>query len=372
MSDRKTAVGDAHEYWRAALEGRFGAVLEREAQPGKYRLKRGSEWAPVCIAIAEDGVRWVWVGRDVSDDPDTVARTWLACAKHPVSDDDYFHHLETGHWLTDPPAGVAPAEPQPDATAPPLAKGSVPGDNSGDPGSFEAMRANLMGDIAEARAYYARNPIKTKIDADKCENWRKRINDAADALEVMRRAEKRPHDDAIAEIQARYKPIFEAVSECAGKRGLLDNLGQAWIDAENTRRRREAEERARAEHEARVAAAEAERKRLQEEREAKLRDDPVAALTEPEPALPTVPAAAAPAVFAPAMIGTTGNRRGAQSAPHTATIDDPKALALHLIAQKHPDLMECLQRIANAAARSKARTALPGCTMSWERGGKAA
>jgi hypothetical protein len=28
--------------------------------------------------------------------------------------------------------------------------------------------------------------------------------------------------------------------------------------------------------------------------------------------------------------------------------------------------MECLQKIANTAARSRARTTLPGVTMSWE------
>jgi hypothetical protein len=237
---------------------------------------------------------------------------------------------------------------------------------------FERMRLELEGDIAEARAHFRRNPIKTKNDADLCENWRKRINAAAAALEEKRRAEKKPHDDAIAEIQARYKPVFEAVLACAGRYGFLDKLGQAWIDAENARRRREAEEKARAEHAARVAAAEAERQRLAEERAAKLRDDSVAAETDPELELPAIPAGPEPAIFAPAMIGTTGNRRGAQSGPRTATITDLKALVLHLAEQRHPDLIESVQKIANAAARSRARTTLPGVRMSWETGGKAA
>lgn len=368
-------MSDVHAYWRAALEGRFGPVVEREAQPGKYRIRRGTEWLPVCIAVAEDGVRWVWVGRDVSDDPDTVARTWLACAKHAVSDDDYFHHVETGHWLTDPPADVAPAEPQPDATAPPsdhftdvreMAPG--PGHNSGDPASFEAMRAALEGDIAEARAHYRRNPIRTKLDADLCENWRQRIYAAGKALDERRKAEKKPHDDAIAEIQARYNPVLDAARACAAKDGELDRLAQAWVKAENARLQREAEERARAEHAARVAAAEAERKRLAEEHAAKLRDDPVAALTDPELELPPVPAAPEPVVAPKAMIGTGARRRGEQSERHTATITDLKALVLHLAEQRHPDLVKTVQGIADAAARSRARTTLPGCVMSWEEG----
>lgn len=360
-----------YAYWRNALAGRLGPVVESLPQSGRYKWRRGDAWLPVAFWRDETGV-WCRVSSNPAfDDSAEHARIWIACAKHPVTDEDYEHCVETGRWLTDPPDAVAtyPTELAPHGSnASDSSELPGPGHNSGDPDSFDALRAALIEDIAEARAYYRRNPIKTKDDADRCENWRKRIYAAGRALDEKRKAEKKPHDDAIAAIQARYNPVLDEARACGAKDGELDALAQAWVRAEQARLRREAEERARAEYEAKVAAAEAERKRLEEERAAKLRDDPVAAMTEPTPALPEIPAGPV-AVEAPkVMIGTSGNRRGAQSERHTATITDAKALAVHLAEAKHPDLMECLQRIANAAARSKARQTLPGCRMSWENG----
>jgi len=352
---------DEYAWWRAALDGCIGPIVETEPMSGCYRFRRGAGWEPVAIWW-ELGFLHVMIGQErVSGD--VVNSVWLACAKHPVSEEDYWHRFQTGRWPSDPPDDVPP---QPVSNTDEL---PGPGHNSGDPDSFATMRAELEGDIAEARAYFARNPVRSKTDADKCENWRRRIYDAAKALDERRKAEKKPHQDAADAVDAQYFPVIRSAQEFSGRNGPLDKMGQGFIAAEQARLRKEAEERARAEHAACVAEAEAERKRLEEERAAKLRDDPVAALTEPEPALPDPADIPPPVVEAPkVMIGTGSTRRGAQSAQHTATINDPAKLAAHLVAQRHPDLMECLQKIANAAARSRARTTLPGVTMSWETG----
>ena len=371
-------MSDEYDYWRAAIEGRFGSIVETSPECGFWRVRNGRTWEPVAFwhHTDESGPTLLArVGREGSiDDPYDLGKLWIACAKHPITQEAYDHWIETGHWLTDPPADITPAAPKPDETAPPQPVSNTdelpgPGHNSGDPDSFATMRAELEGDIAEARAYFARNPVKSKTDADKCENWRRRIYDAAKALDERRKAEKKPWQDKADAVDAQYVPVIRSAQEFSGRNGPLDKMGQGFIAAEQARLRKEAEERARAEHAARVAAAEAERKRLEEERAAKLRDDPVAALTEPEPALPDPADIPPPVVEAPkVMIGTGPTRRGAQSAQHTATITDAAKLAAHLVAQRHPDLMECLQKIANAAARSRARTTLPGVTMSWETG----
>jgi hypothetical protein len=369
----------SYEYWQNALEGRIGPIVETDPQNGFYRTKHAAGWKGVAIWRDRAGFLRMRVAQ-IPVFGDEIGGHWIACAKYPITEENYRQNIETGGWLTDPPADVKPMEPEPDKAAPPppadfrITETPPPaGDNSGDPSSFEAMRAQLTGDIAEARSYYARHPIKNKTDADKCENWRKRIFAASKAFDEKRKAERQRHDDAIAEIQARYNPVLNAARDCAGAKGELDRLAQAWITAEQARLRQEAETAARARFEAERAAALAEQQRIKEEREAKLRDDPVAARTEPEPVLPPIPAAPEPVIAAPkVMIGTQGARRGAQKPTHTAVILDIEQAAAYYAAIKHPDLVELIQRLADAAARSKARLLVPGCRMSWEKDGKAA
>jgi hypothetical protein len=353
-----------YEYYHAALDGLIGPIVETEPQPGFYRIKgpRGM-WRPVAI-WREGNETWVMVGNDPAmSHPVDTGPTWLMCAKHPVHEDDYRAAIDIGRWLTDPPADVAPAEPKPDESAPP-----GPGHNSGDPASFDAMRAELEGDIAEARAFYARNPLRTKVDADKCENWRDRIAKAGKAMDERRKGLVRPLQDEIDAINGQHFPVIRA-AEAQSK--TMGGLRDGWIRAEQERLRREAEAAARAKFEAERAAAEAERKRLEEERAAKLRDDPVAALTEPDPEMPPVPEAPEPVALAPkVMVGTGARRTSGSREPATAVVTDFKALAVHCIDNNYTELIDLLQKIANRAARGKGK--LPGVRMSWETKGEAA
>lgn len=374
MDDQKPS-GDPTEYlyYYEALAGRFGPIEESNPQSGFYRSGRGLGAEPVAI-WRQDGVLCMLRGhRDVSSDLDV----WVGCAKHPVRHEEYSSRLTEGRWPSDPPEEVPAAEPIVDKARPPPAKiGSMQdpapmGHNSGDPNPFETQRAAIADQIAEARSYFHHNPIKTKTDADRCENWRQRIHAMAARFEEMRVAERRPLQEQLQAIQDRYLPTLKEAESVAAARGELDRLGQAWIRAERARLQQEAEAKARAEQEARRVAVEAERARLEAERENLRRDDPVAFETSAAPELPLIPAESVPVVVAPkVMIGTGGTRRGVREEPHTATITDLKALAAYYAGVNHPQLVELLQKLANNAARSSARTALPGVVMSWE--GKAA
>lgn len=88
------------------------------------------------------------------------------------------------------------------------------------------------------------------------------LDDARKASKVVnaaRRAEKKPHDDAIAEIQARYRPLLTKAEEVAdaAKAALADFLAEADRKAaeERERARLEAEEARKAAELARQAAA---------------------------------------------------------------------------------------------------------------------
>ena len=348
-----------YENWVAAQQGNMLPVVEAEPGSGFWRIKSaGGIWLPVAI-WREDDLVWVQVGKEEPNaSVEFVQETWLRCAKHWVSEKNYRHVIATGSWLGDPPAPITDAAPPPPtpteqaiANAQPPERG--PGDNSGNLDAFQAMRAELLNDAAEAIAHFTRHPITTKDEADKCENWRKRIAASANAADEKRKAEKKPHQDAADAVDARYFPV---IREAKAKAEKLRGLGDTWVRNEQERLRKAAEEEARIERERRWA----------EDRATALEAAPSLEIAEKPPADLPPPVVETPKV----LIGTSGTRRGATAAPATATITDLKAAALYYATQQNPELIELIQKLANRAAKAKAT--IPGCTMSWERSSSAA
>lgn len=287
---------------------------------------------------------------------------------------------------TAPPALKLALEPVPQAVEPGGTEARGIGDNSGpagvEPLKPERNRAGLAifrnhlitieADVAEAKAHLARNRIETKVDADKVENWRKRIDKAGKEAEAARKAENKPFDDVIAEINASYKAII-AVAQTQAK--AMGSEIDAWATAEQKRLDDEARAAAKAkldkEREAARLAQEAAAKRHAEEKaahDALKAADPVMAEITPEPEAPQpvqpIPAAMTPVVAAApkVMIGTVGSRRSVKAAPKSAIITDLVAAARHLAGLQDKDLVALVQKRADAAA--KAGVAFPGCVLS--------
>lgn len=238
-----------------------------------------------------------------------------------------------------------------------------PGHNSGDPRSFEVMRLQLDDEIADADARYLRQQIDSKEAADRAENARARIAKAGKDADAARKAENKPHDEAIARVNAKWRPLIDGA---AGKAFELRVVTDAWAKAEQDRLRREAQ----AEADAQWQADEAERKRLEAAAAVKRKADEYARAAGVD--VPDADTAANTFVPPPArpvavvqdkiMIGTEGRRRSAAQAARLATIIDLKAAAIWLAEQEHPDLIACVQKIADRAA--KARASMPGVHIS--------
>jgi hypothetical protein len=225
----------------------------------------------------------------------------------------------------------------------------------------------LQGDIEEARVHYRRNALKTKTDVDQLENWRQRIAHASKELDARRKELGKPLQQQIDDINARFFKVTRSANDCATWMGTLRD---GWDREERARKEAEARAAAQAELESRRAAAEAENERIEAER-AKLMDEhPTLYHSSPEPERVPVPEEAEPVIVVPKTLYGTGPRRAsAKAATPTAVIFDLEAVALHFVKTKNPDIIALLQRLANAAARSKARTTIPGCRMSWESNG---
>lgn len=407
-------IDDVYAYWRASHKGVPGPDLllptmypSLEGQPvsaenpqcglwkiqvgGGYKngVKQDKVYQPMQIWLKDsqgkvvskwsDGLAIGGLIDGIPANEDQLAARWIGAVLLKKADRDFY--VKNGCWPEDPPPAVAltvkaiMSEPEPKASdLPPPAKGSVPGDNEGDQTSFLIMRAKIKGEIAEAQSFFTKHPIQTKADADKCENWRKRIHELGKEADERRDEEKRPFMEKANEIQALWKPL---VDEAKAGALSLQATADAWVKAEQDRRQKiaqdEAQKRLDAEREHQVKVrreAEEKRKAVEAERAEMMKSDPIAAITGSLPDLPELPPEPAPVaavvvVETPKiMLGTTGNRRSAKEAPATAVITDLKAAAAFYAGQSHPEMIKLIQKLADAAAKS--RSEVPGITMSWQ------
>lgn len=359
--------------WRRALAGEKIAIKETEPLSGFWKVWTGKTSSGAAIykplGIWRDGVDLVvqFDGADLDPvaEKARVAKLWLSGSSKPCTAESYDFALTSGRWPEDVagPKAPAPAEKQIDlvevieeatsvaASGPPPA-----GHNSGAaPDVLAQMRADLATYAETCAEHYSAHGIGSKTEADAAENARKRLVDDAKAADAKRRDLKKPHEDAAAAVDAAWFPAIRRAQEVAR---AIDAKAQAWVKAENARLAAEAAEAARKEREQQEREAAA----LEAKRQELLKTAPVEALkiTPPPAPLPPPEPVAAPKV----MIGTAGARRGERKGPATAEIVDPLALAGYLIGINHPEVLEWLQKIANASARAK--VPLPGCRMPWE------
>lgn len=353
------------DWWRAALKGTIGPVQEAKPQPGYYRHYTG---VPVAIYHGPDGALWFLLHDEAIDDPIRRGKIWLESAKGAVTKAAYDHRMKEGDW----PESLPPL-PSVTVKTEETEAARGPGDNSGDLDTYQRMRAEILGDVAEAEAFFAKNKITDKPLADKATDWGARLVKFAREAEKARLAENEPLRRQIEENDKKWKAI-SGPALTVGER--LRKNAEDWGKAEVARIQKEREEEQRKQWEAeqarlrqeREAAADAARKA----REAQAAHDPDGVVPEPEPEpapepellLPPPPPVAPP----PKLMlgtGTSGNRRSVKTAaPETATITDLVAAASFFAKQNHPELLVLIQKLADRAI--KARAEIPGIQFSWQ------
>ena len=89
--------------------------------------------------------------------------------------------------------------------------------------AFDAVKINIDDLYDEAVLWLDGEPITTQDQADALNTLMSRIKDAAKAADDQRVLEKKPHDDAIDEIQGRYNPLisnFFSKNKTSGKAAI--------------------------------------------------------------------------------------------------------------------------------------------------------
>lgn len=82
-------------------------VTEDDPQPGRYRVKRGSEWRAVAIWFGDDkALNFIMDGQTVAEE--MQAHIWTGCARYPISEKEYDRMMNEGG--NDPVYSQLPAD----------------------------------------------------------------------------------------------------------------------------------------------------------------------------------------------------------------------------------------------------------------------
>lgn len=179
-------------WWRDALAGKNPPIHDGHPQPGFYRRRRwrGGPWDPVAIWPDGNGEMLCTSGNNEAVD---ASEMWLWCAKNPVSYEAYQAAVDSGTWPDEPDsAGI--------------------GHNRGEDSLAESAQRAAF----EAAGWLRKlGKINDQVTADKAVNWNRLLKKYETNLNKARRAEKQPHEEAAAAVDAVYRPLIDALAETA-------------------------------------------------------------------------------------------------------------------------------------------------------------
>jgi hypothetical protein len=196
--------------------------------------------------------------------------------------------------------------------------------------------------------------IESAEQAGRCEDLIGQCREEYAAVDAARKEARRPHDEAVAGIQARFNPLLDLLKASGA---VLNTLKARWLalveerQAEERRKAEAAAQRAREDAEMAEASAAAGLGRAV--------DNAIAAAAARKRAADAAEAAQRAARAKPQVVGEMGGRASGFRTEWSAEIIDVVAALEHYA--DHVDLRVTLQKIANADARRlKAQLSVPG------------
>lgn len=318
-------------WYQAALrdQGEIGKSLpihESEPQQGYFRVRRkGEGWEPVAIYYPDDSDTLVAMrgGREVSD----INALWVWCCRNPVTYDAYMAAIDGKGWEDEPVA------------APGI------GDNSADADPFDALNIEYLGE-KELAEEFMQSPVTTQAQADRVAIWAKRLTAIKTKAEGLHKVEKQPFLDAGRAVDDKWRDLKTEPDELALKlKAHIKPFLQEQIRAEEERQRKAREEADRARRAAEDAARKAAESGQQSERERE------AALAEADRQAAAARAAEAKAEARKVNAGRTG-ARVSMRIEKVGVVIDYAAAAAALVAMRHKDMIEIIDKLAQRAAKA--------------------
>lgn len=228
-------------WWQAKLAGEPVQANPDSPHAGFYRQSHkaffGARKTFTPVAYYPDpqtGQLRCRIGNAEVDDL-LARRTWNHVNAHPVSEEEYREVAERGGKWRDEhdlvPMGRA-AIPI-DETPVPLGHNKPPVEDS-----LESLQADIEDLAADANRRIDGPPIKTQEEADQIANLADRLSELWKKADELRKAEKRPHDEAAAAIQKKWAPLLIAAE---AYKNLKYKLLTPWLRRLEEAQKQEAE-----------------------------------------------------------------------------------------------------------------------------------
>mgnify|MGYP001266213846 CR=1 FL=1 len=320
------AVHPDYAYWANALAGTLGPVSDGHPECGFYRRRLFKDGPFVPVAIwKRDGEFVALVDGKTADASDIW--TWV-CDK-PITEAEYRKVMAGEGWSDEPRAATIPS--------------NMPTD------PFEALKIEFAAE-QEVAAELLAKPVTDQSHADQIAVLTKRLSGIKSKATSMHKVEKQPFLDGGRAVDDKFRDLKEEPDTLTKKlKRHLDAYLNELDRQEKERQRIAREEADRIRREAEAAA------------EAAAQEGNAEAAAEADRLEREAAAAAREAQARNASAGRTGARVSLRTFTF-ATITDFDALLMAL--KDHPEIRECVETLANRAAKSGVE--LPGMTISTE------
>lgn len=292
-------TSDDYAHWRASLAGETSSNIS----PSEADIASCGYWnlngKPIAVWRVDD--KFVMDNDDRKTLHDELPTVKGFAFARPVSYEAYIHKIETGDW----PGDIAP----------------IGHNRKSEITDYDQFKDNFAEQIKSAKTWLDKiKSITSQAECDVTANHREALNLLAKrATEVFKR-EREPLDEAVAECRKKWEPMLAAAKDVAAQ---LRTAAERYLKEETDRRKAEAERQ---------------RKELED-------TDIVLAVLKP------------PVVQKPSAGGQFTKKMSLRSVWSAEVVDYQKALT-HF--SSHPTIIEAVGKLAQAAARSKERTPIPG------------
>jgi hypothetical protein len=184
---------DQYDFWRRRIAGEVVPIHDGEPQAGFYRLRtRDGNWQPVAYWFAKDGSLRCRVGaRDI--DEQTANERWPYASKTPISHEVYKAVINGELWPDQHESVVRDR----------INSDAAPADDS-----FDALKDRIEDLARDAQALVEAGAAADQNAADRASDLANRLAELQKTADAARAAEKKPHDEAAAAVQAKWKPLL--------------------------------------------------------------------------------------------------------------------------------------------------------------------
>jgi hypothetical protein len=214
------------QYWHDRLNGKPVQMSPSHPQAGFYREPRKEHYGarrtfrPVAYWPNENGQLHCRIGDD-DVTPQRALELWTRVGQHPVSEQAYREVAQNGGLWPDEHELVAMGDNQP------------PDDES-----FEGLRDAIEPLAREAEERLKGGPIQDQDEANRIANLADRLAELWKKAEEQRKADRKPHDEELKRIQARWSPLQTAAEVY---KNLKYRLTTPWLQRQTEAQQQEAE-----------------------------------------------------------------------------------------------------------------------------------